>query len=141
MKEVTYEDWQKNPTPRMMWVWGSNENAKQKRKVICFLTPEFRYPVVALTKNETTTGCFKHCAEIEEPKTRRMTNQELAWWLQDGIKDGKRREIKYGCKRDDVEVECQYTYLDSKCNGAVPVGFLIRENGGEWHEPLVEVEE
>lgn len=43
-----------------------------------------------------------------------MTNQELAWWLQDGIKDGKRREIKYGCKRDDVEVECQYTYLDSK---------------------------
>ena len=21
MKEVTYEDWQKNPTPRMMWVW------------------------------------------------------------------------------------------------------------------------
>ena len=23
MKEVTYEDWQKNPTPRMMWVWNS----------------------------------------------------------------------------------------------------------------------
>ena len=22
MKEVTYEDWQKNPTPRMMWVWN-----------------------------------------------------------------------------------------------------------------------
>ena len=21
MKEVTYEDWQKNPTVRMMWVW------------------------------------------------------------------------------------------------------------------------
>ena len=23
MKEVTYEDWLKNPTPRMMWVWDS----------------------------------------------------------------------------------------------------------------------
>ena len=26
MKEVTYEDWQKNPTPRMMWVWDSKVN-------------------------------------------------------------------------------------------------------------------
>ena len=25
MKEVTYEDWQKNPTPRMMWVWNECE--------------------------------------------------------------------------------------------------------------------
>ena len=24
MKEVTYEDWQKNPTPRVMWCWNSN---------------------------------------------------------------------------------------------------------------------
>lgn len=139
MKEVTYEDWVKNPVPRNMWVWDSIENAKQQRKVIYFLDPELTGPVVALTEDETSTEHFKHCAEIEYQ--RRMTNQELAWWLQDGIKDGKRREIKYGCKRDDVEVECQYTYLDSKCNGAVPVGFLIRENGGEWHEPLVEVEE
>ncbi len=23
MKEVTYEEWQKNPTPRMMWVSNS----------------------------------------------------------------------------------------------------------------------
>ena len=38
----------------------------------------------------------------------------------------------------DVEVECQYTYLDSKCNDTVPVRFLIRENVGEWYEPLVE---
>ena len=26
MKEVTYEDWQKNPTPRTMWVWDNIEN-------------------------------------------------------------------------------------------------------------------
>ena len=22
MTEITYEDWQENPTPRMMWVWN-----------------------------------------------------------------------------------------------------------------------
>ena len=135
MKEVTYEDWQKNPTPRVMWCWNSNVENKVQAKVIYVLKLD-TYPVITLTDNDVDLIRYKHCAEIEKPK--RMTNQELAWWLQDGIKDGKRREIKYGCKRDDVEVECQYTYLDSKCNDAVPVGFLIRENGGEWREPLVE---
>ena len=139
MKEVTYEDWQKNPTPRMMWVWDSFENDKKQRKVIYISELGIPYPIFALTEDKLDIEHFKHCAEIE--KQRRMTNKELSWWLQDGIKDGKHREIKYGCKRDDVEVECQYTYLDSKCNDAVPVGFLIRENGGEWQEPLVEVEE
>ena len=142
MKEVTYEDWQKNPTPRVMWVWDDNaEKEKVKRKVIYVLSGARgrERNVITLYTDESCTYAYTHCAEIE--KQRRMTNQELAWWLQDGIKDGKHREIKYGCKRDDVEVECQYTYLDSKCNDAVPVGFLIRENGGEWREPLVEVEE
>ena len=142
MKEVTYEDWQKNPTPRMMWVWDDNaEKEKVKRKVVYILSgvQGRKQNVITLYTDESCTYAYAHCAEIE--KQRRMTNQELAWWLQDGIKDGKHREIKYGCKRDDVEVECQYTYLDSKCNDSVPVGFLIRENGGEWHEPLVEVAE
>ena len=141
MKEVTYEDWQKNPTPRMMWVWDDKDKEKIKRKVVYILSGVRgrKQNVITLYTDESCTYAYAHCAEIE--KQRRMTNQELAWWLQDGIKDGKHREIKYGCKRDDVEVECQYTYLDSKCNDSVPVGFLIRENGGEWHEPLVEVAE
>ena len=141
MKDVTYEDWQKNPTPRMMWVWDDKEKEKVKRKVVYILSGVRgrKQNVITLYTDESCTYAYAHCAEIE--KQRRMTNQELAWWLQDGIKDGKHREIKYGCKRDDVEVECQYTYLDSKCNDSVPVGFLIRENGGEWHEPLVEVAE
>ena len=138
MKEVTYEEWQKNPTPRMMWVWDSSENNKKQLKVIYISKEDITHPVIALAYGDIDSSSYEHCAEIE--KQRRMTNKELSWWLQDGIKDGKHREIKYGCKRDDVEVECQYTYLDSKCNDAVPVGFLIRENGGEWHEPLVEDE-
>lgn len=34
MKEITREDWQKNPTPRMMWVWDSNEEYKKKLLVV-----------------------------------------------------------------------------------------------------------
>lgn len=132
MKEVTYEEWKKNPTPRMMWVWGSNENAKQKRKVIYFLAPEFRYPVVALTKNETTTGCFKHCAEIEEPKTRRMTNKELSRWLS----EKPHRELKMS-----GYIYHDYDYKENEQDAEVTDLILIREDDGEWREPLVEVEE
>lgn len=32
MKEVTYEDWKKNPTPRMMWVWDDKIDDKEKKK-------------------------------------------------------------------------------------------------------------
>lgn len=27
-------DWQKNPTPRMMWVWNDDATNKAKRKVV-----------------------------------------------------------------------------------------------------------
>ena len=28
MKEVMHEDWLKNPTPRMMWVWDNDDDIK-----------------------------------------------------------------------------------------------------------------
>ena len=34
MKEVTYEEWQENPTPRVMWVWDIDEERMEKLKVI-----------------------------------------------------------------------------------------------------------
>ena len=37
MKELTYEDWLENPTPRKMWVWDNNESMKKKYKVVYFL--------------------------------------------------------------------------------------------------------
>ena len=33
MKEVSYEEWQKNPTLIMMWVWNDNVENKEKIKV------------------------------------------------------------------------------------------------------------
>ena len=136
MKEVTYEDWQKNPTPRMMWVWDNNKKAKQKRKVIYFLDPKLTYPVVVLTDDETDTENFKHCAEIEEPKTRRMTNQELAWWL----RKKPTREYKTTSNFYPI-VYGEYTYLESESSDKVDINIFIREDGGEWREPIVEVEE
>lgn len=134
MKEVTYEDWQKNPTPRMMWVWDSYGDAKQKRKVIYFLDPKLSYSVLALTEDKTSTEHFRHCAEIEEPKTRRMTNKELSRWL----REKPTRECKWtfdGCV-------CSVHNYNEKCeNEEVNADIRIREDDGEWREPLVEVEE
>lgn len=30
MKEVTREDWEKNPKPREMWVWNNNDLSDKK---------------------------------------------------------------------------------------------------------------
>lgn len=138
MKEVTYKNWQKNPTPRMMWVWNSNVENKVQAKVIYIIKSD-EYPVI--TDNDADIIRYRHCAEIEKQKYRRMANQELAWWLQDGIKDGKHRECKYGKKSDNSVVTCNFNYLDRARYDEVCENTLIREDDGEWHEPLVEVEE
>ena len=134
MKEITYEDWQKNPTPRMMWVWDDNENNKVQRKVLYIIDKPITYQVIALIKSELSTESFMHCAEIEEPKTRRMTNKELAHWL----KEKPTREFKYSSSR------FIYTFhsYDENCEDEeIHEDILIREDDGEWKEPLVEVEE
>ena len=134
MKEVTYEDWQKNPTVRMMWVWNSKVEDKVKRMVLFLTERNPSHPVIALTSDNITTANYKHCAEIEEPKTRRMTHKELAYWL----REKPTREWKY---KNGVTVYGYYGYEEKCENEEVPNNILIRENGGEWREPLVEVEE
>lgn len=134
MKEVTYEDWQKNPTPRMMWVWDNIENNKQQRKVIYFLDTKITYQVVALNGDKTSIESFRHCAEIEDPEIRRMTNKELARWL----RQKPTREFRYGSSRS---VYSTHTYDEDDEDGGVRIDIVIREDDGEWREPLVEVEE
>ena len=134
MKEVTYEDWQKNPTPRMMWVWDSIGDAKEQRKVIYISELGITYPIFALTDDKLNTEHFKHCAEIEEPETRRMTNRELSRWL----REKPTREWKY---KNGISVYGYYGYEEKRENEEVPDNVLIREEDGEWREPLVEVEE
>lgn len=133
MKEVTYEDWQKNPTPRLMWVWDSSESNKKQRKVIYFLDPKLSYPIVALSDDEISTENFKHCAEIE--KSRRMTNKELSRWL----REKPTREYKYN-NYIACSVYSTHTYAEDCGDKEVRDDIVIREDDGEWREPLVEVE-
>ena len=139
MEEVTYEEWQKNPTPRVMWVWDIDEERMEKLKVIYILSeeeaPVSDYRVIALTiERNYVVSRYAHCAEIEEPKTRQMTNREFARWL----RENPTREWKY---KNGVTVYGYYGYEEKCENEEVPNNILIREDDGEWREPLVEVEE
>ncbi len=128
MKEVTYEDWQKNPTPRMMWVWDDCEKVIVKRKVVYFSKENLvDYPVIALLPDDTGLEKFQHCAET----ARRMTNKELSWWLT----EKPHREFK-----DDDWIFSRHYYLEERQFQEVKDDILIREDDGEWREPLVEEE-
>lgn len=135
MKELTYEDWQKNPTPRMMWVWDDKVGDKVKRKVIYFNENKHaHYPIIALSENSAMSVGYKRCAEIEEPKTRRMTNRELSRWL----REKPTREYKY---QTSDYICSTFDYREYVQDEEVSVDMRIRENDGEWREPLAEAEE
>lgn len=72
-------------------------------------------------------------------KTRRMTNQELAWWLRDCPEE--HREFRF---KVDTSVFCvlsTYTYIETSRNCPCEEGIRIRSNGEEWREPEIEVKE
>lgn len=133
MRELTYEDWVKNPVPRNMWVWDSREDNKQQRKVIYFIDPERLYPVVALTEDEISTENFKHCAEITEP--RLMTHRELARWLN----EKPFREFKYG-DGTNCPIYKYHTYTEAEAPKEVCKDIRIREDDGPWFVPYKEIE-
>lgn len=130
MKEVTYEDWLKNPTPRPMWVWDEDEERKVKRKVVYVLKDGVYTSPVLVVVDECIYETFRHCAEIG--KQRRMTNKELSWWLS----EKPHRELKM-----NDYIYHDYDYKENEQDAEVTDFVLIREDNGEWREPLVEVEE
>lgn len=135
MKSLTYEDWLKNSTPRLMWVWDSSERDKVIRKVIYFIeNKSTHYPIVALSSDGDISASYKHCAEIEEPKTRRMTHKELSRWL----REHPSREYKY---QTSDYICSAFDYRECKQDEEVHEDIRIREDGGEWKEPLAEIEE
>ena len=129
MKELNYEDWQKNPTPREMWVWNDNDKCERKRKVIYISKEE--YPIISVTLDNNHVARYAHCAEIEEPK--RMTNRELSRWL----RESPTREYKY---INDSYIFSYYEYREDYENEDVSDKIVIRENYGEWRSPNIEIE-
>ena len=131
MKELTYEDLQKNPTPRMMWIWDNEVEDKIKRKVIYFVeNKDVSHPVIALSSEGITTANYKHCAEIETK--RRMTYKELSRWL----RENPTREYRYTTSN---YIFTSSDYRENNKNKEVHEDIHIRENDGEWKEPLIEV--
>lgn len=68
-------------------------------------------------------------------KTRRMTNQELSWWLRECPEE--HREYKF---KTNPLIYHEYIYKDDDVNKVIDDRILIRSNGGEWKEPLIEIE-
>lgn len=128
MKEVTYEDWQKNSTPRMMWVWNEDEMYKVKRKVAYVVRNSYA-GVITIDDDDSDYEPYNHCAELE--KQRRMTNKELSRWL----KEKPTRECMWTF---DGYIYCFHTYTEKSANEKVRKDIRIRENDSDWREPFVE---
>ncbi len=129
MKELTYEEWQRNPTPREMWVWDDFNECEKKQKVIYI--SKGTYPVISMALDERYVENYKHCAEIREP--RRMTNRELSRWL----RENPTREYKF-TDNDWIFNSCEYK--EGCEEDEVNKKIRIRENYGEWKEPLTQIE-
>ena len=130
MKEVTYKDWQKNPTPRMMWVWNEDKMHKVKRKVVYVLRNNYA-KVITIDDDDSDYESYNYCAEIE--KQRRMTNKELSRWL----REKPTREYKR-FKSDDAIISYYHNYIERTANEEIEDSVLIREDDGDWREPFVE---
>jgi hypothetical protein len=124
-------------------------------RIICTDRSSRGYPIVALIRHETgfeeTHYCDKEgvtfnetaCFCLKEPVTpRRMTNQELSWWLRDAPEE--HREFIYFLEGDNDKehrvVHSVFDYIPSRSNEPVD-SILIRSNGGEWREPLIDEED
>ena len=130
MKEVTYEEWIKNPTPRMMWVWDYAKEHKVRRKVVYVIKNVVsKLRVLTIKDDDTDYETYLHCAEIE--KQRRMTNKELSRWL----REKPTREYKF--KNSDF-VYGEKNYREIEQDDEVKHDILIREDDGEGREALVE---
>jgi len=71
---------------------------------------------------------------LKEPVTpRRMTNKELAWWLRDNPE-----EHREWCTINAMYIFHIFDYVKAEANEECSKDILIRRNGGEWHEPLVD---
>ena len=132
MKEVTYEDWQKNPTPRKMCVWNNEEEDYVLRKVVCILSENDLFNrVIAIEGDDSDYALYQHCAEL--PKARRMTNKELARWL----REKPTRESK--CTINNY-IYSVHAYEENCGDEEVNKNMVIREDDGEWREPIIEQE-
>ena len=120
LKEVTES--QIVDPPKKMLVWDCEPGIVLEADVLAIVNGrESGYPVI------TTTGVFRHCAEI--PETHLVTNRELSKWLAKGRGE---------CRNQIGLVSNYYVYDEMESDLPVPNSVRVRRWGdNEWHEPTV----
>lgn len=101
---------------------------------ICALIDVGEYEMdLFFRKDGTTRDIETYNLYIEEEvKTQRMTNKELANWI----------SLIHGVYRQVLENGCVYdnwSYIAKEENDEVKPGVMIREEYGEWREPIEEI--
>lgn len=125
MKEVIKWD----NKPRWMWCWDNDERDVRKGYVVYILSEEemnatcTSYPVIMVGSS------FKHCAEIIEEETTRLTCYELSQLL-------KCFGVEWCPKNTYIHNDISYECKDA--NEEVHTDFQIRYKQGEWEEPTRE---
>ena len=127
-------------------------------RILCFDAHSDNYPIVGLIKREdgnelcnswTVEGYnshyYRHQEQVSERlfdlflqvpiKGRRMTNQELSWWVRDCPEE--HREMKCNFLKTDALIYHTYEYEEDEANDECSEYVLIRRNGGEWEKPLL----
>lgn len=84
-------------------------------------------------------NCNKHNRDLFfsiKKVTRRMTNQELSFWLMEHPEEHRETMFKEGDWISSI-----FNYNIKNADEEVSSCILIRSNGGSWREPLIGIEE
>lgn len=117
--------------PKKMLVWNEYDSKASIENIYVIGPSSMDFPVRAISEDgRLGTHCYKHCAEIPEPKPRRVTNREFSRWLAKGY--GECRSSN-GC----ADTAWMYdTELDDK--PVVKWAKARKWDDTEWHEPTVD---
>lgn len=132
MKEITSEDWVKNPTPRMMWVWDDDEQDKNKEMVVYIKNnDQVSYPVVTACDDSCYTGAYAHCAEITEEEGTPLNDYELGQLFRCMGVEWKQMGSAF--------INEMWSYVEGK-EEELPISdsVKIRYKQGAWEEPTRE---
>lgn len=116
--------------PKKMLVWGEHDKEARVDTIYAIGPSSMDLPVRAISGDgRFGTHCYEHCAE--NPKTRRATWKELAYWLM----DGKGLIISNNTNRVDTGVIFDSADIDKDVSDNLKV---MRRDDNDWHEPTAD---
>ena len=116
--------------PKKMLVWGDNDKEAYVENIYVIGPSSMDLPVRAISEDgRLGTHCYKHCAEIPEPKQRIVTHREFSKWLAQG--NGEYIEPHV--------ISSNFSYCPGNEDDTVECHYQVRKwDDTEWHEPTVD---